>query len=216
MEKDQFIPIACIDESRRFFFLGLAYTLKLAKQNYIYIPPGYRNPDITLSIVITNASMDTYLYLELCIISMGYRPISEAGPVRIICFSSQEDKDAFRLKFDIYFKEALIDLDRIAQMNPVDYYLMASFSEFGDHQDDNQSHSIAVFIGIKSEISSILWQIHLKEKSDFPWTVKECLIGKNQILIKFNKARTRDRYAYQMNAMKQDYMRTCILHKCLF
>ena len=219
MITEPFIQIAYYEESSRFFFLGLASELNASKQSYSYDEPHYHDRNFGISIVATYVSSNTYSYLELCIISMGYKPIPEAGPIRVVMFQSQEEKEAFRLKFDACFKVALNDLNKLSGMNPADYYRMVCFTKFDDNHDDAQSHSIMLTIDTKSELSRVLWYEHLKEKSDFPGELpqyfNEC-VSYNQVLVKFRRAKSRDRYARQLNEKRERFTEACKLHGSLF
>jgi len=156
---------------------------------------------------MTHVYDDTYSYLELCIISMGHKPIPEAGPVRVIMFESQEDKEIFRLKFDGYFKVAQSDLKNMGGMTPSNYYRMECKPYPFDTCDDSSSHSVVLSISINSEISEYLWVEHLQEYSSFSRVTLDLFHKRNheQFTISFRKAKTRDRYIRQLNQMMQEF-----------
>ncbi len=122
------------EEQCPFAFVKLADQLIRFSRMFFYDSPCYDDPERGLSIVITRVNSDTYGYLESCILSMGYKPIREAGPVRVVMFSSVREKEAFKIKFSNYYEKTLIDFKEVL-MTENDYFRIPHRPTLGLHNE---------------------------------------------------------------------------------
>lgn len=96
------------EESRRYAFTALASLLTRSGVMFTYDKPCYHDRELGLSIVILRST--PLNRLERCIMTMGYIPIPEAGPVRVVMFPSVLEKETFKSEFTQYYETALAEL----------------------------------------------------------------------------------------------------------
>ena len=113
MNIDPFIHIATLESCRKYLFLSLAHKLEIKGQRYSFGESHYHDKDLGLSIVVYQVESDAYDFLELCIISLGYQPIREAGPVRVVLFPSITEKEGFRTNFSNHFDSERSNLKKL-------------------------------------------------------------------------------------------------------
>jgi hypothetical protein len=219
MNIDPFIQIATIESCRKYLFLGLAYELEKNGQHYNFGDPHYHDHNLGLSIVVYQVDSDAYDFLELCIISLGYDPIREAGPVRVVLFPSITDKEVFQSDFSSHYNLAVSSLKKISELTPADYYRIACDPQITDTIDDPSSHSVVFSVDIKNEIQKALWAENVEEYSDFPLRDLKQFDDKNifiQIEVKFRKARRRDRFVRQLGIMQDRFIHIQNQHGSIF
>jgi hypothetical protein len=208
MNIDPFIQIATIESCRRYLFLGLAYELEIKGQRYRFGNPHYYDNDFGLSIAVFQVESDAYDYLELCIISLGYEPIQEAGPVRVVLFPSITQKEVFQSDFSSHYNPAVSSLKNIGELTPADYYRAACEPKITDTIDEPSSHSVVFSANIKNEIQKVLWYENVEEYSDFPLRDLKQFDDKNifsQMKVTFRKAKSRDRFVRQLGIMQDRF-----------
>ena len=200
---------------REYFFLGLAYDLERSKQCYFYDTPCYNDRDLGLSIVAHHVVGFVYSYIELCIMSLGYEPISEAGPVRVVLFPSKELKEIFKSDFDNYYKSALIKTEKLGRLTPADYYRAVCTPKPIDQINEPSSHSMVLSVNITTDIQKALWLENVREHSDFPWQdLKQFDENKEiyQLKVMFRKKKKRDRYVRQLNDLVNRFTKIQDIH----
>ena len=219
MNIDPFIRNATTESCRRYLFLGLAYELEIKGQCYRFGDPHYYDNDLGLSIAVFQVGSDAYDFLELCIISLGYQPIREAGPVRVVLFPSITEKEVFQSDFSSHYNLAVSSLKNIGELTPADYYRAACEPKITNTIDDPSSHSVVLSADIKNEIQKVLWAENVEEYSDFPLRDLKQFDDKNifiQIEVKFRKARRRDRFVRQLGVMQDRFIHIQDQHGSIF
>ena len=219
MNIDPFIHIATLESCRKYLFLSLAHKLEIKGQRYRFGDPNYYDNDFGLSIAVFRVESAAYDFLELCIISLGYDPIREAGPVRVVLFPSITDKEVFQSDFSSHYNLAVSSLKKIGELTPADYYRIACDPQITDTIDDPSSHSVVFSVDIKNEIQKALWAENVEEYSDFPLRDLKQFDGENiysQIRISFRKAKSRDRFVRQLGVMQDRFIHIQNQHGSIF
>jgi hypothetical protein len=220
MNIDPFIRIAATESCRRYLFLGLAYELEIKGQCYRFGEPHYYDNDLGLSIAVFQVESDAYDFLELCIISLGYDPIREAGPVRVVLFPSITEKESFKTNFSDHFDSARNNLKNLGELTPADYYRATCEPQVTDTIDEPSSHSAVLSVNILDEIQKILWVEYLEEHSDFRMRDLEQFKNNNntcsQIQVTFRKAKSRDQFVRQLGIMQDRFINIQNQHGSIF
>ena len=192
-----FLPVAQTADCKPFAFFGMAYELTKAEPMFSYgTPTDSRDRDPGISICITHAGGQDYL--ELCILSMGYTPITECGPVRTVIFPTVAAKDAFKKEFSAFYASTLTYLPGMKGIAPDDFYRFAYYPRVIETINSVNAHTVVLSINLvgpvdceeslDDESSSVkpgnpinskqktiaepartLWIEHIKQVSEFIW-----------------------------------------------
>ena len=219
MNIESFISIATIESCRRYLFLSLAYELEIKGQRYSFGEPHYHDKDFGLSIVVYQVESDAYSLIELCIISLGYQPIPEAGPVRVVQFPLITQKEVFQSDFSNRFDSARSNLKKLGELTPADYYRAGCEPQIADTIDEPSSHSVVLSVNIKNEIQKVLWTENLEEYSDFPIRDLKQFDDNNifcQMKVTFRKAKSRNRFVRQLGIMQDRFIHIQNQHESIF
>ena len=219
MNIDPFIRNATTESCRRYLFLGLAYELEIKGQYYRFGESHYYDNDLGLSIAVFQVESDAYDFLELCIISLGYDPIREAGPVRVVLFPSITEKEGFQSDFSNHFDSARNNLKKLGELTPADYYRANCEPQITDTIDEPSSHSVVLSLHFENEIQKALWVGNVEEYSDFPLRDLKQFDGENidnQIRISFRKAKSRDRFVRQLGVTQDRFIHIQNQHGSIF
>jgi hypothetical protein len=219
MNIDPFFRIALTESCRKYLFLGLAYELEKNGQLYSFGIPHYHDQDLGLSIVVYQVDSDAYSFIELCIISLGYDPIREAGPVRVIMFPSITEKESFKANFSDHFYSAKNNLKNLGELTPADYYRATCEPQPISTINEPSSHSVVLSVNILDEIQKILWVEYLEEHSDSPMRDLEQFGNNNtcgQMQVTFRKEKSRDRFVRQLGIMQDRFINIQNQHGSIF
>ena len=192
-----FLPYVQTAECKQFAFFGMAYELTKAKRMFSYgTPADRRDRDRGISICITHAG--GHDYLELCILSMGYTPITECGPVRAVIFPTVAAKDAFKKEFSAFYESTLTYLPSMKGIAPDDFYRFVYYPRVIETINGVSSHAVVLSINLVFQVESeesineesstgelgnplnpkpgtieeparTLWIEHIKQVSEFIW-----------------------------------------------
>lgn len=150
-------------------FYRLAQMMEEAGSVLQVIEPNYHAPETSAGFAVMHVPSEAYAALEACILSLGARPIAEAGSVRVAEFESAAAKCAFEDTFLALYERALRSVVLLQDAcRPEDALLMWSGVQLESVSEEAGRIRLELVMRTPIAAPGRLWSGFLNKASAFP------------------------------------------------